>query len=373
MAQSHVRALQMLFGCVVALSLIVLSGSALVGQAPGTPTDAGTAAPVALEGTLERVPVHGTSLEGNLLGETASPEVSIYLPSSYASDRNRGYPVVYLLHGYTNTDLGYFGPTGRQLHLIADRVYAAGGAREMILVMPNAMNAFGGSMYSSSVTTGDWERYIAEDLVSYMDRTYRTIPTREARGLAGHSMGGYGTIRIGMKRPDVFSAIYALSSCCLNEGTVRAGRGGEPSPAETIRSIEEARGNRAAQGTLARAAAWAPNPDNPPFYLDVPTRYGEVVPEVAVKWAANSPVAMLDQYVSNLKMLTAIALDIGLQDGLIVGNQLLVDRMRRFGIAHTFETYEGNHGNRIPQRLEENVLPFFSQHLSFEPDRQSRR
>jgi hypothetical protein len=98
-----------------------------------------------------------------------------------------------------------------------------------------------------------------------------------------------------------------------------------------------------------------------------------VVPGVAVKWAANSPVAMLDQYVPNLKKYKAIALDIGLQDGLITGNRLLVERMEAFGVPHTFETYEGDHGNRIPQRLEEKVLPFFSKQLSFEQTRESRR
>ncbi len=111
------------------------------------------------------------------------------------------------------------------------------------------------------------------------------------------------------------------------------------------------------------------NPDNPPLYLDLPTRNGEVVPDVAVKWAANSPVAMLDQHVPNLKTLKAIALDIGLQDGLITGNRLLVDRMKRFGIAHTFETYEGDHGNKVAERIEKNVLPFFSTHLIFEQPR----
>src|SRR5690606_24064695 len=149
-----------------------------------------------------------------------SPQVSIYLPPSYSRELDRRYPVVYMLHGYTNTDLGYFGPEGRQAHLIAERAFASGAAEEMILVMPNCMNAFGGCMYSSSVTAGDWEGYVGEDLVAYMDERYRTLPRRESRGLAGHSMGGYGTIRIGMKRPDVFSAIYAMSSCCLNEGNV---------------------------------------------------------------------------------------------------------------------------------------------------------
>jgi S-formylglutathione hydrolase FrmB len=231
--------------------------------------------------------------------------------------------------------------------------------------MPNCMNAFGGCMYSNSPTTGFWEDYIADDLVAYMDKNYRTIPSRDGRGLGGHSMGGYGTLKIAMKRPDVFSAVYALSSCCLNEGNVRPGRGGQPSAAESITSIEEARGNRGAQGSLARAAAWAPNPENPPLYLDLPTRNGEVVPPVAVKYAANSPVAMLDQYVSNLKKYTAIALDIGLQDTLLASNEVMVARLKRFGVPHTFETYEGDHSNKVLQRLEEKVLPFFARHLTF--------
>jgi S-formylglutathione hydrolase FrmB len=370
----------------VAFALVMLAGDRLHSRAaPGLPERLGgvpqapagaapAAAPVVLKGKLERIKVQGKSLEGNLLGETAAPEVSIYLPPSYQTDRNRRYPVVYLLHGYTGTDLGYFGPTGRQLHVIAERVFASNAAREMILVMPNCMNVFGGCMYSNSVTAGDWEGYVAEDLVAYLDKNYRTIPTRAARGLAGHSMGGYGTLRIGMKRPDVFSSLYALSSCCLNEGTVRPGRGGGPSPAELVKSLDEVRGTRGgAQGTLARAAAWAPNPKNPPLFVDLPTKNGEVVAEVAVKWAANSPVAMLDQYVPNLKKYKAIALDIGLQDGLITSNRVFVDRLNRFGVVHTFETYEGDHGNRIPQRLEEKVLPFFSNQLSFEQTRESRR
>jgi S-formylglutathione hydrolase FrmB len=341
-------------------AFIIAAIQPLTSQAPTPSPDAST--PVALKGKLERIKVHGKSLEGNLLGESPAPDVSIYLPPSYSTDRSRRYPVVYLLHGYTNSDLGYFGSSGRMLHVIAERAFGSGAAREMILVMPNAMNAFGGSMYSNSVTAGNWEGYVADDLVAYMDKNYRTIAAREGRGLAGHSMGGYGTIRIGMKRPDVFSAVYALSSCCLNEGTVRA-RGTGPSPAESIKTMEEAKGNRGAQGTLARAAAWAPNPANPPFYLDLPTKNGEVVPDVAVKWAANSPVAMLDQYVPNLKKMTAIALDIGRQDGLITGNRLLVERMTAFGITHTFETYEGDHGNKVPERLEHHVLPFFSKNL----------
>lgn len=360
------RALHVASSCGL-FAMLAFGGADVQGQAaPPQAQTAAPAMPVVLKGKLERVKVYGKSLAGNLMKESDSPEVSIYLPPAYLTDRTRRFPVVYVLHGYTGTDLSYFGDNPqRQLHVVAERVFTSGAAREMIVVMPNCMNAYGGCMYASSPTTGDWESYIADDLVAYMDKTYRTIPTRDGRGLSGHSMGGFGTLRIGMKRPDVFSALYALSSCCLNEGNVRPGRGGQPSAAEAIKSPEEARGNRGAQGSLARAAAWAPNPDNPPLYLDLPTKSGEVVPEVAVKYAANSPVAMLDQYVPNLKKYRAIALDIGLQDSLLASNQVMVARLKRFGVPHTFDTYEGDHGNRVMQRLEEKVLPFFAQHLSF--------
>ena len=344
------------------VAFVLVASPSLRSQAEAPGPQATTAAPPPIKGKLERIKIFGKSLEGNLMGETPSPDVSIYLPPSYAKERNRRYPVVYFLHGYTNTDLGYFGPEGRRADARAEAAFAA-GAQELIIVTPNAMNAYGGSMYSNSVTAGNWEGYIAEDLVAYVDKNYRTRATRESRGISGHSMGGYGAIRIAMKYPHVFSALYAMSSCCLNEGNVRAGRGGQPSAAELVKTVEEARGNRGAQGTLARAAAWSPNPKNPPFYLDLPTKNGEVQPQVAVKFAANSPYAMLDQYVPNLKKFSAIMLDVGLQDNLITSNKLLVDAMTGFGIVHTYETYEGDHGNKVPERLEQRVVPFFSRHL----------
>ena len=242
----------------------------------------------------------------------------------------------------------------------------------MILVMPNCMNAYGGCMYSNSVTAGDWEGYVAEDLVAYMDEHYRTIPARASRGLAGHSMGGYGTLRIGMKRPDVFSALYALSSCCLNEGTVRPPRDGG-ALGRRVDHVDRRSARQSRRAGHARARRGLGAESGQPAALSRPAdEDGEVQPQVAVKWAANSPVAMLDQYVPNLKKYKAIAIDIGLQDNLITSNRVFVEALTRFGVAHTFETYEGDHGNRIPQRLEEKVLPFFSQQLSFELPRTPR-
>jgi len=323
----------------------------------------GTRAQAPDSGTLEQIEVHGASLEGNLEGDDPSRKVFVYLPPSYASEPTRRYPVVYFLHGYTATAEAYVRFLG--LPESADAATAAGG-REMIVVLPDAFTAWSGSMYSNSPTTGDWESFVASDLVGYVDAHYRTIPNRESRGLAGHSMGGYGTMRIGIKRPGVFGALYAMSSCCLMNdarqfrdavlGALRdRAASGDPTPPAPDPSAGFA------NALSAQAAAWAPNPANPPLYFDLPfSLEGEDDPVIAGKWAANSPLVFVDQYVPSLKRYAAIALDVGDADGLGADNRRLDAALTRLGIAHSFEVYEGDHMNRVGQRFREQLLPFFS-------------
>jgi S-formylglutathione hydrolase len=339
---------------------LVAATATLVFSQPG-------AAPVK-KGTVEKITVHGKSLEGNLEGDSPDRDVFVYLPPSYATAKSRRYPVVYLLHGY--------GLSGERwvpfinLPDAPDKTVAEGMAKEMILVSPDAFTIYSGSMYSSSPTTGDWETFIAEDLVSYVDSHYRTIASRMSRGLAGHSMGGYGTVRIGMKRPDVFSSMYIMSACCLmnNPG---AGRGGQaaakqpPPDSAKANGKNNGKGGRFGNVQAAEAAAWSPNPSNPPQFFDLPVKEGELQPSIAAKWVANSPLAMVDQYVTNLKKYHAIAGDCGLQDGLVGSNKDLDASFTRLGIAHTFETYEGDHTNHVKERFEGSVLPFFSNNLTF--------
>lgn len=323
---------------------------------------------VPLKGTLERILVHGASLVGNLEGDSPDRCVSVYLPPSYGTSRDRRYPVVYVLHGYTDDDQHWFGWTEHFVNvpLAMERALEAGAAREMVLVMANSFTLYHGSMYSSSVTTGDWESFVAEDLVGYVDSHYRTLARWESRGLAGHSMGGYGAMRIGMKRPDVFSSDYVLSPCCMNVNTNL----GSPRVArlEEVERPEDAAdlpfGSRA---MMAEAAAWSPNPDNPPFYFDLPTRNGETQPHVVAAWVANATLAMVYQYVANLKRLNDLAIDAGAQDrGIAESSRQLDEILTRFGVPHAFEIYNpGNHTNRVQERMEGFVLPFFSKSLVF--------
>ena len=182
------------------------------------------------------------------------------------------------------------------------------GKLEHITVHGKALEGnLNGSFYSSSKTTGDWETFIAVELVNYIDSHYRTIPGRMSRGLAGHSMGGYGTFRIGMKHPEVFSSLFSMSACCM---------------------------------------------------VDAPV--------IAAKWMANSLIVMLQEYAPNLKKMKAIEMNVGLQDGLLQTNRDMDEALSDAGVAHHFETFEGDHNGQVPLNFETKVLPFFSRQLRFE-------
>jgi S-formylglutathione hydrolase FrmB len=318
------------------------------------------------KGSLERITVHGRSLEGNLEGDSPDRPVVVYLPPSYAREPGRRYPVLYYLHGYTATAEAYV--KSLALPDSIDRAIA-GGAREMIVVLPDAFTKYSGSMYSNSPTIGDWETFIARDLPEFVDARYRTIARRDGRGLAGHSMGGYGTMRVGMKQPAAFAALYAMSSCCLMNDPA-AGRGAGPGRGAGDgrgAAPPPGRGGGMANALSAQAAAWAPNPQNPPQFFDLPTRDGELQPLIAAKWLANSPLVMIDQHAPALKSMRAIAIDVGDRDPFVGTNRQLSEGLTRLQVANTLEVYEGDHGNRIRERFESHVLPFFSRHLATVP------
>lgn len=310
---------------------------------------------------VEHIRVHGASLEGNLEGNDVAREVIVILPPSYRTDTQRRYPVVYALHGYSIGARQW----AQEIHVpqTVEGAFAL-GAQEMIVVLPDSRTMHNGSMYSSSVTTGDFERYVSHDVVEYMDANYRTIPDRRSRGLVGHSMGGYGASRIGMKNPDVFGSLYIMSPCCMS---ARGAGAANPENEQTIAAMQSPSESASVpfglRTTLAVAAAWSPNPDNPPLYIDLPIRDGEVQPDVLARWAANAPLAMVDQYIGNLRRYDAIFIDVGDQDGLRVDSGRLHEILNRNGIENGFEIYPGNHTSGMADRFQNHVMPFFGRHL----------
>lgn len=322
--------------------------------------------------TVEHIKIHGKSLEGNLEGDAVDRDVIVFLPPNYTKEKHRRYPVVYALHGYSIGAEQWI----HEIHVPQTIEGAfAQGSKEVIVVLPDSKTIYNGSMYSSSQTTGDFERFISHDVVAYIDAHYRTIPERASRGLVGHSMGGYGAARIGMKHPDVFGALYIMSPCCLspmgggamlNDEQKEKAIANEKKIAEAKSPAEAAKllpGFAAAQ--LATAAAWAPDPKNPPLYLDLPTKDGVPQPEVLAKFAANSPLAFVDQYIGNLRQYRAIAMDVGDHDALRVDAGKLHDDFDKYEIPNSFEIYEGTHTSAVADRFQNHVMPFFGRNLCF--------
>jgi enterochelin esterase-like enzyme len=337
-----------------------------IGLAPQLAAQVQTDVPAPIAGAkpvaVEHIKVHGTALEGNLEGGAVDRDVFVYLPPSYSQQKSRRYPVVYALHGYSIGAEQW----SHEIHVpqTVEGAFAQ-GAKEMIVVLPDSKTLHNGSMYSSSETTGDFEQFIARDLVAYIDAHYRTIPNRQSRGLVGHSMGGYGATRIGLKHSEVFGSLYVMSPCCLSPRP--------PVSPEIAKSLEAAKTPADSAGlpffaraTLASAAAWSPNPKNPPLYLDLPTKDGSPQPDVLAKWAANAPLAFMNQYIGAVRRYRAISIDVGDQDGLRVDTAKLHEALDNYGIANSFEVYSGTHTSKVADRFQNHVMPFFSQNLCFQ-------
>lgn len=343
---------------------------AVVGAATSLAAQVQTEVPPIVQGarpaTVERIQVQGASLEGNLEGEAVARDVIVFLPPGYAKHKHQHYPVVYALHGFS---IGAEQWT-HEIHVpqTLEGAFAL-GAKPMIVVLPDSKTVYGGSMYSRSQTTGDFEEFIAHDLVAYIDGHYRTLPNRESRGLVGHSMGGYGALRIGMKYPDVFGALYVMSPCCLS---VRRPDPNAPEEQAFLKAVAAMKSPADAanfsffwKAQLATAAAWSPDPKNPPLYLDLPVKDGVVQPDILAKWDANSPLAFIDQYIDNLRRYRAIAMDVGDEDGLRFDTIRVHEILDRYGLANGFELYHGTHTSAVADRFQNHVLPFFSRNLCF--------
>jgi S-formylglutathione hydrolase len=317
----------------------------------------------------------------NLLGDPAEQSAAVYLPPSYDTSSAKRYPTLYLLHGFTANNKAWTGGgyQGMNLQSSMDEMIKGGKIREMIVVLPTGWNAYGGAFYTNSTVTGNWEDYIYRDLVQNIDTNYRTIARSESRGIAGHSMGGYGAVTLAMKHPDVFSAVYALSPCCLGmEGDLSSEN---PAWLKTIRltSKEQLKAKPEALDQffeiafVAISAALSPNPDRSPFYVDFPyqEREGRLQKNESVlaKWRSKMPLYMVDENKENLLKLRGIFIDYGEKEEfshIRITSRLFSNALAEHNVPHMFEVYEGgNHGNKIRERVETRLLQFFSDKLVF--------
>jgi len=141
-------------------------------------------------------------------------EYSVYLPADYETS-NRRYPVLYLLHGYTDDETGWtqFG----EAHMIADNLMEEGEIAPMIIVMPDAGVSWYVNSYDRKI---NFEDFFIREFIPNMDATYRTRPTKQYRAIAGLSMGGYGSLIMATKHPSLFSAAAPLSAGVFEDDAI---------------------------------------------------------------------------------------------------------------------------------------------------------
>lgn len=324
------------------------------------------------------------ALEGNLLGDPTIRSVTVYLPPSYDQASEKRYPAVYLLHGVGDTDARWRGNPRKWFNVesILDEGVSRGTLGEMIVVMPSCRTKFLGGLYSNSPVHGGLETYITVELIAAIDSSYRTLPHRDSRGLAGHSMGGYGALRYAMRHPDKYCAIYAMNAAAL-------GWSGDFSQdnlafhwAASIRNERELlQSHFWTIALLSAAHAFSPAVEDPPFFAHLPFHWDRTKPHLVPQepyysmWCANLPLFMVEEPTAqrNLRSLKGLRFDSAFSDEfshIPPTNRAFSQRLTELGIEHTFEMYNGDHRNRISGeggRLHTEVFPFFSRILNATP------
>ncbi|MDX5338267.1 MAG: esterase family protein [Cyclobacteriaceae bacterium] len=305
----------------------------------------------------------------NTFGENPNRAVSVYLPPGYETSAQR-YPVIYFLHGFMgdNKMLDFMAP-------LLDFSISTQKIRPFILVIPDQKTSYDGSFYSNSELFGNWEDFTAFDLVSFVDKNFRTLASKESRGITGHSMGGYGALKIAMHHPDIFSSVYALSPGALTIVREYGPNSDTYRELSKFKTMEEVNNSYFGKVIVAFGRSWSPNPNKAPFYCDLPFEYQEgkliVHPEVLEKWYANMPMHMIDEHLENLKKLKAIKLDWGRNAGdrFTQMCEMFSQRLENVGIKHFAEEYIGTHTSDIyteDGRIPQQMLPFFDYYLEFE-------
>jgi enterochelin esterase-like enzyme len=248
---------------------------------------------------------HGKILEDlSVQSKIVSYDVNycVYLPPGY-DESTRKYPVVYLLHGYSDKEWGWvqFG----EIQQAADHLIASREIPPMIIVMPDGKVTF----YSNDYKGEDpWEDMFIQEFIPHIDASYRTRPTKEFRGLSGLSMGGFGSLMFAMRYPDMFASCAAFSAAAYEDEELIG--------ADTRRSWDKYYGKLF--GPLE-------NETLPAFFRE----------RHSVDLAKTKPVEELKK--------VRYYIDCGDDDFLILGNMALHKAMKQRGIPHEFRVRDGGH------------------------------
>jgi enterochelin esterase family protein len=306
-------------------------------------------------------------LRENLPGDPHVRDLYLYLPPGYDSGTAR-YPVIWCLSGFSgrgrmllNDGTWEPGLGDRMDALIAD-----GRSKPAILAMPDCFTHLGGSQYLNSPALGRYEDYLVDELVPFVDSSFRTLADRAHRGVMGKSSGGFGAIMLGMRRAEVFGGVachsgdmdfamcYARDFAPAQRALHRAG-GIEAWLKRYFGSHRKAGSDLAVLNVIAMAATYSPNVGAPPAYCDLPIdlETGALDANVWKRWLEFDPVRLVERHADALKTLRVLYFDCGAQDEffLDLGARQLVRRLEALDVPHEFEEFEDGHMN-IPYRYD---------------------
>ncbi|MEF9480044.1 alpha/beta hydrolase-fold protein [Chryseobacterium sp. 1B4] len=311
----------------------------------------------------------------NKAGENPKRRVTIYLPPNYEKSSKR-YPVIYFLHGFFWSD-SLLVSRDKMNHII-DRAINAKKVKPVIMVMPDESTVFKGSFYANSKSSGNWSDFTSIELVNFIDKNYRTIADKESRGISGHSMGGNGALRNAFLHPEVFSSVYALSPGIIDAQFFTLNEIDLYKNLNSIKDISDLSKREHARTNIifAIARAYNGNENKPPFYADFPYSFEgdelKVNAAVAQELKKNSTSELIFSHYENIKKLKAIKFDWGRNDELKhipISCMNLSKNLEMLKIKHEAEEYIGTHGSEVSKengRIENQMLPFFNEHLTFE-------
>jgi hypothetical protein len=310
----------------------------------------------------------------NKIGISALRKMAIYLPPGYEASSRR-YPVIYFFPNPFE-DNYRFDFDHRDAQALFDRAISDDVIEKFILVAVDMNTPLGSSWYVNSPSTGNWEDFILQELVPYIDANFRTIPNRDSRGISGIFIGGYGAIRLAMRHPDVFGSVYAMHP--VGTGTGVSNRTTLPNwdILTNAKSMDDVKKDWRTQIFTTMFQAHLPNPEKPPLFIDLLAHHeGDrlVVDARLVERFRNSfdLETMIPQYADNLNSLRGFKFDWDRSDANfdhVYANQAFTRKLNEFGILHEAEEFNGARGESYwgtQGRISTEVLPFFARHLVF--------
>jgi hypothetical protein len=314
------------------------------------------------KGRFDEVTFESEVLRGNPLSDPHVRPLWIYLPPGYDQDPSRRYPTIYLIQGLTGQIDMWRNRSALRLNFLelADELLAGGGAPPCVLVWVDCWTSLGGSQFLDSPGTGKYHTYLCEEVVSWVDQHYRTLPAAEHRGITGKSSGGYGAMVTPMLRPDLFGGLAThagdalFENCYLPEfpENVRALRDEYHGSYEIFwkdfrsRPAFSKESDATLQNSWCMAACYSTDEDGT-VRLPFDTATGELIPKVWDRWLAWDPVRMVPKYAEGLRSMKAIYIDAGKKDEwyLDLGAEAFRRALEDIGVTDVFfELFEGKHG-----------------------------